>query len=224
MDRIENDSRTGVGFGRVSGRRGLQGKSINPVATHHGLERPIFKWSSDSGEQNVPMPELPKFVIRNPDPPFGTQSLRSGFSVRLALEIFSPSPTVIAENSGQDGSCFRLLFTEKSTLRIELDDSQTSFYAESDPFDHDTTLHSIIINVDGGSNTVSFFRNGTINDGGDTRQYGWRRFSPYYRNEFLGKSLVFHDAKDIHTKSMEIFGRILTAAEIVELDKTSLKN
>jgi hypothetical protein len=77
----------------------------------------------------------------------------------------------------------------------------------------------VTINFDSGSNTICFFQNGMFDDGGDARQYGWRRFSPYYRNEFLGEFLVFAKSSSFTLERMEVFARLLMAAEIEALDK-----
>ena len=187
------------------------------LASLAGLE-PIFVWSVATGDRVVPMPELPRFVVRDPAPPYGGKRTRSGFAIRLGLTNPSAGPAAVVENRGEDGSAFRILLTERSTLRIELDDGETAIFAESDPIKTGGELHSLTINVDGGSNTISFFQNGLIDDGGDARQYGWRRFSPYYRNEFLGKSLVFAKSNTVTLGRMEIFARPLMAAEIDALD------
>ncbi len=183
--------------------------------------KPIFQWSAETDEQVVTMPELPKFVVRDAEPPYGGKRLRSGFAIRLGLRIHSAMPGMLLDNSGSNGSGLRILITEKSTLRVELDDGETSVFADSDPVEAGPDLHSVTINFDGGSNTVCFFQNGMFDDGGDDRQYGWRRFSPYYRNEFLGNLLVFAKSNNFTLERMEVFGRLLMAAEIEALDTAS---
>ena len=164
------------------------------------------------------MPELPRFVVRDPTAPYGGRRLRSGFAIRLGLRIHSATPRLLLENAGDDGSALRVLLTEKSTLRIELDDGETAIFADSDPVASGPELRSVTVNVDGGSNTISFFQDGILDDGGDARQYGWRRFSPYYRNEFQCRSLVVTESGNGTLEKLALFGRVLLASEIAGLD------
>ena len=180
--------------------------------------KPILEWSRDRDGWVVPMPELPRFVVRDPTAPYGGRRLRSGFAIRLGLRIHSATPRLLLENAGDDGSALRVLLTEKSTLRIELDDGETAIFADSDPVASGPELRSVTVNVDGGSNTISFFQDGILDDGGDARQYGWSRFSPYYRNEFQGKSLVMARAGNGTLEKLALFGRVLLASEIAGLD------
>ena len=73
--------------------------------------------------------------------------------------------------------------SDRFTLKIVLSDGQHSAEWDSDPGSHEGTLkintwQHVVVTVDGGPKIVTFVIDGTLNDGGPVRQYGWGRFKP----------------------------------------------
>lgn len=179
---------------------------------------PIFSWSAGSDPRTAPLAPLPVFVRRNMEPPYGGKRARSGFAIRLEIRMANVAPASLLESSDEGGSSLRVLLTESGRLRLELGDGQTAHFAESDPLIPGLAAQLCTINIDAASNTICFFRNGSIDDGGDLRQYGWSRFSPHYRNEFKDAILTLPESTQVSLDQLWIFDRVLMASEIEALD------
>lgn len=174
----------------------------------------LLDWRREGAPLEVLMPALPAFVARDLEPPYGGKRLREGFALDLTIRVDGPGSTPLARNRGDDGSGLQLEWTREGTLRIRLCDGQTEVSWESDPVPGGSGEFRLTVNVDGGSNTIAFYRDGIFNDGEDWRQYGWGRISPFFRNEYAGKRLEFFGSDTAVISSMRIYNRFLTSAEI----------
>lgn len=196
----------------------MDAMSADPARRAARLEGlvPLVEWSgAGEGSSRLPMPELPAMVVRSADPPYGGLRLRSGFCIDLEIEVLEVGCCVtLAESAGADGRFFRLEWTSRGTLRVELHDGQTLVAWESDPVPALPACHRFAINVDGATNTITFFRDGCIDDGGDDRQFGWGRISPHFRNTCTGPTLEIPGHPGARLTSLAILPRPLTAAEI----------
>jgi hypothetical protein len=79
------------------------------------------------------------------------------------------------------GKGIALLTSDRSTIKLLLNDGKTRFEWDSDPGTHPGTLRvnawqHVAVIVDGGPRIVSFVVDGVFNDGGALRDYGWGRF------------------------------------------------
>jgi hypothetical protein len=175
---------------------------------------PLVDWSG-SGGAILPMPLLPAFIVRAGKSPYGSYSMRAGFCVDILLRIGS-APSALLENRALNGSGFGLEWTAKRTLRLRMCDGQTEAGWESDPVPEGLEQARFTINVDGGSHTICIYRDGLIDDGGEQRQFGWGRFSPYFRNTYAGEELHLSSG-DTAIRSLKCFDRVLTSAEIGEM-------
>jgi hypothetical protein len=72
-------------------------------------------------------------------------------------------------------------------------------------------LHHVAIIVDGGPKVICFVVDGRLCDGGEFRQYGWGRFSPYLREANGSESLIVDGA----VQALRIYGRALRTSEAV---------
>ena len=60
-------------------------------------------------------------------------------------------------------------------------------------------------------NVISFVSDGRFNDGGDARQFGWGRFSPYLESARGGETAVI--GKKI--KKLRVYDRALRTTELI---------
>jgi len=177
---------------------------------------PVLDWrrGEPSGFE-IAMPALPAFVARNQKAPYGCIRTRLGFAMHLVVRVKRPGPATLLENMGQDGSGFRLSWTRNGDLRLWMSDGSTEVSCESTPiFSGASPARCLAINVDGGSNTVCFYHDGLLCDGGDSKQYGWSRISPYFGNEYSGPILVLAEDGPALIESLTVYDRMLTSAEI----------
>jgi len=159
----------------------------------------------ESGEAmpaSAPMPDLPPFLDRDHSrADYGTKDLRQGFSVGLWFRLDSLDPgQVLLDNRTADGQGFCFQTTRRETVEIVMNDGRTENRWDCDPamLRADTTHHVVII-VDGGPKTISFVIDGTFNDGGEYRQFGWGRYSPNLRG-ISGSAIPDVDLGDVQAE------------------------
>ncbi len=88
---------------------------------------------------------------------------------------------VVLDGRDAQGRGLLVRTTDRSTLEVVLSDGKTTAAWDSDPGTHEGTLRTnawqhVVVTVDGGPRLISFVVDGTFNDGGAVRQYGWGRF------------------------------------------------
>jgi hypothetical protein len=69
----------------------------------------------------------------------------------------------------------------------------------------------LVATVDGGPKIITFVVNGVLSDGGDTRQFGWGRYSPTLRAPNGAEKVKLSPA----IQSLRIYGRALRTSEAV---------
>lgn len=132
----------------------------------------------------VPAPELPAFHERSRRADHGKQDLRTGFTLGIWIRLDSLAPgQLLLDNRTPEGRGFALQTANQGAVELILNDGRTESRWTSDPgvlaagrLDHVTAV------VDGGPKIISFVTNGSLNDGGEHRQFGWGRFSPDLRS------------------------------------------
>jgi hypothetical protein len=132
----------------------------------------------------VHLPRLPAFLVRDRSrADYGTKDLRWGFSVGLwfCLKALDGGQVLLDNRTANDqGLCLQT--TDWGTVEIVLNDGRTENRWDCDPgmLEAGKTHHLVVI-VDGGPKIISFVVDGTFNDGGEFRQFGWGRYSPNLR-------------------------------------------
>jgi hypothetical protein len=164
------------------------------------------------------MPALPPFLERDEArSDYGMRDLRAGFTVELWLRLNSLAPgqvVVDTRTPGGRGMCLRT--TASRTLEIVVNDGRTeSCWASDQGAVREGRLHHVIVNVDGGPKIILFVVDGQLNDGGDTRQFGWGRFSPHLRDANGGRTLRIGPSLDGEVRALRVYGRCLTTSESI---------
>lgn len=172
-------------------------------------------WSGNSPSTNLP--ELPPFLARSPESPYGTTDLRAGFSLELEVDtVFIDSPGTIVESWHPACGGFRLELLRDGSLRAQFADGRTEFTWSSDTEKlRENSRHHVVICVDGGPKIISIFIDGILCDGGEQRQFGWGRFSSAFRG--LPKGIPLRTEYPDCLKSLRIYPRALLAAEVETL-------
>ena len=167
----------------------------------------------EPGPAVVDMPALPPFVRRSGLSPYGTDDLRSGFSLELWFQLDSSvAGRVLLDTRLENGQGFVLQHKGNGQLELVLDDGRTRAGWDSDP--HAVSVgkrHHAVVIVDGGPNVISFVVDGRLCDGGDFRQFGWGRFSPHLRHANGSPRLLIDGAIDL----LRVYGRALRTSEAI---------
>ncbi|MGB1893704.1 MAG: LamG-like jellyroll fold domain-containing protein [Candidatus Latescibacterota bacterium] len=167
----------------------------------------------EPGPAVVDMPALPPFVRRSGLSPYGTDDLRTGFSLELWFQLDSSvAGRVLLDTRLENGQGFVLQHKGNGQLELVLDDGRTRASWDSDPRAVSVgKRHHAVVIVDGGPNVISFVVDGRLCDGGDFRQFGWGRFSPHLRHANGSPRLLIDGAIDL----LRVYGRALRTSETI---------
>lgn len=168
---------------------------------------------AESGPAVVDMPKLPLFNKRGPQSPYGCEDLRAGFSLDFWLVLQSSAAgCVLLDTRLENGQGLVVRYMGNGQLEIALNDGRSENRWDCDPASVGVgKLQHVAMIVDGGPKTISFVVDGRLCDGGEFRQYGWGRFSPYLRDANGGDRLVVDEA----VQSLRIYDRALRTSEAV---------
>ena len=167
----------------------------------------------EPGPAVVDMPALPPFVRRSGLSPYGTDDLRTGFSLELWFQLDSSvAGRVLLDTRLENGQGFVLQHKGNGQLELVFDDGRTRASWDSDPRAVSVgKRHHAVVIVDGGPNVISFVVDGRLCDGGDFRQFGWGRFSPHLRHANGSPRLLIDGAIDL----LRVYGRALRTSEAI---------
>ena len=101
-------------------------------------------------------------------------------------------------------------------MELLMNDGRTENRWRSDPgaLKAGEPQHIVVI-IDGGPKIITFVINGSLCDGGDSRQLGWGRFSPNFVSANGGQSLKIGKGLDGEVLRARIYGRYLRTSEAI---------
>ena len=169
----------------------------------------------------VALPPLPWFRVRD-HTMMDFRGKDTGEGVALELQLILPELApgrVLLDNRDTAGRGFCLCTANHGALEICVNDGQTESQWTSDPVLTAGRRHHVVVNIDGGPRIISFVIDGRFCDGGDTRQFGWGRFSPHLKHINGGDLRIAPEVKRLN-----IFARILRTFEAVALFFESKKD
>jgi hypothetical protein len=117
-----------------------------------------------------------------PRPSLGPLSARRGFSIEAWVWLDElTAGQVVIDGRDAGGRGFALVTSKRGALELTLSDGTHQAAWESDSGTHPGTLkvgvwQHVVATVDAGPRVIWFAVDGTLNDGGATREYGWGRF------------------------------------------------
>jgi hypothetical protein len=174
----------------------------------------VLTWESTGGSQTstVKMPMLPDFVVSDPKrSDHGTKNLNTGFSFDFRLRFDSiREDRILLDNRKENGQGL-LVTSEKSAIRISMNDGRTECSWVSDPVLEAGKEHHISIMVDGGPKIISLIIDGQICDGGEYRQFGWGRFNPNLRSANGSELLKIAPC----IRNLRVYSRAISTSEAV---------
>ena len=195
---------------------GLWDPFASPAVSRDGL---VLELPAGQGmPETVDMPPLPAFCGRDATrADYGTRHLRHGFSIGLWLRFGSlTAGQLILDSRTEDGHGLCVQTSDRQTIEVVLNDgrsesrwrSDTGLLALDNP-------HHVAIVVDGGPKIITFIIDGSLCDGGSSRQFGWGRFSPHLRDANGSSTLRLAPQPDCEVLSLRIYDRYLRTAEAV---------
>ncbi|OPZ22856.1 MAG: hypothetical protein BWZ10_00200 [candidate division BRC1 bacterium ADurb.BinA364] len=181
-------------------------------------EAPLIEWSADGVAREIEAPLLPEFARRGAKrADYGTEQTRAGFSICLRARFGSLAPgQILLDNRTAAGQGFAVRTTERETVELVMNDGRSESRWDCDPGAIEAqTIRHLAILVDGGPRIASFVVDGRFCDGGDFRQFGWGRFSPWLRHANGGKTLRLAPAFEGELLEVRIYGRALAVFEAI---------
>lgn len=186
----------------------LEGKA---AVSREGL---LLEWNGGT-QPVVKAPALPLFMKRSTRGDYGRDDLRAGFTIEAEVEFRSTAAgSILMDNRTEDGRGFVLRTAAGGSIEIVLNDGRTVNSWASDPGSITAGLRHITAIVDGGPKIISFVIDGKLNDGGESRQFGWGRFSPNLKEVNGAVDLRFGTAAG-EIRRVRIYGRALRTAEAI---------
>ena len=182
-----------------------------------GLEMAISAHDQPLPRQ-IPMPHLPSFFVRDQDQPdYRGFHTRAGFSFELLLQLKTVDTCqTVFDNRRADGKGFCLRLTQSHRLEILLHDGRTEnrWLSDAGMLKPDRT-HHIVVTMDGGPCIITYVIDGKLCDGGNNRQFGWGRFSPYLRDVNGLTQIELKDNPAFKILQMRLYGRALRTSEAI---------
>ncbi|MDR1092364.1 MAG: exo-alpha-sialidase [Prevotella sp.] len=197
--------------------KGLWGQFDNKDKATAGLQ---MNWLNNSSlfPQSVKCPSLSKFYIRNNNSMDQRGFMtRQGYTIEIdfTLEDLSPDQ-VLLDARAESGQGWYVKTTENKTLEINLSDGQTKVVWNCDEgLLKPGKRHFVNIVVDAGPHIILFIVDGFLNDGGYTRQFGWGRFSPYFKMSEGSRELLIGPKLNGVIHQVNIYDRALRVSEAV---------
>ncbi len=160
------------------------------------------------------MPKLPEFNMRDAKrADYAGADLRAGFSLDLWISLESAAPDqVLLDNRDAQGRGLVLAMAAGGAVRLTLNDGRTeSSWASDAGTVRAGKAQHMVATVDGGPKIITFVVDGVLHDGGDTRQFGWGRFSPHLRSANGATKVKIGSA----VRVLRVYGRALRTSEAV---------
>ncbi|MFC1453259.1 LamG-like jellyroll fold domain-containing protein, partial [Verrucomicrobiota bacterium] len=164
------------------------------------------------------MPLLPAFCVRDVGRgDHGTGDLRQGFALDLWLRFDTlGAGQVVFDARTADSRGLALCLTEKARLELRMGDGRTENRWSSDAgLLKRNVAHHVAVIVDGGPKIITFVVDGRLCDGGDERQFGWGRFSPFLRDANGAARVKIAPRLKGEVLGLRLYGRYLRTSEAV---------
>ncbi|MBN2853435.1 MAG: hypothetical protein JXQ23_11935 [Clostridia bacterium] len=168
--------------------------------------------SSDGGK--LIMPDLPYFTEREVvNSTYNSKNLGHGLTIEMWCEFKEKVNRQILFDSRDKNHKGILIETNLNHgVSIVLNDGlmQCSWQSDDEVLRVNSTHHIAVV-IDGGPRIISFIIDGRYNDGGEVREFGFGRFSPYFR-EANGAQTAEVSAS---ARVVKIYGVALMTSEVI---------
>ena len=193
----------------------LWGQLESPKPAIDGL---TLDWTGlgKSLPQKLPAPVAPTFCVRDTNSAdYKGKSTNAGFTIGLGFLLNEiEEGQVLADTRDSSGKGWWISAADKNNLDFQMNDGQTHTIWSSDPGSIQlNTQHQVSILIDGGPNIIAFVIDGHLNDGGEDRQFGWGRFSPFFQSATGSPTLLVGESLKGKVSYIRYFNRALMVTE-----------
>ena len=195
---------------------GLWRQFDNHDKTKNGL---LLNWVNDKKQvpSEIAAVVLPEFYIRNQQYGYTGAIPTGGFTIDIAFKFNNPKEGQILldnRNASQVGWVLRI--NDQKALELIINDGQTqASWACDQSLLSTNTDHYVSIIVDGGPKVISYVVDGILDDGGDSRQFGWGRFSPFLKSANGSHQIkIGYDFSGI-IKGFSLYNRAISTSEAI---------
>lgn len=189
--------------------RGMLEGLWNQASAQGVAQNGLVLSNTGSAAREAALPALPQF-LRRVSGGHGTNDLRSG----ITFDVWASCRPgeILLDNRTSDGRGFVLRAINDGAVELALNDGRSESRWTSDPNVIEAgTLHHIAAIIDAGPKIISFVVDGRLNDGGDSRQFGWGRFNPNLRSIDGTSRLRIGD----RVRGVRIYDRALRISEVI---------
>jgi hypothetical protein len=140
-----------------------------------------------------------------------------GFSLDLWLTFNDlQANQIVFDSRDQQGKGVWIATTDQQTLRLSMSDGVRTEGWDTDPGSLQVgKLHHVVFIVDGAPDIITVVVNGTLCDGGTTRQYGWGRFNPQLEDVNGNRKAQLAPSLHGQVNALKLYDRYLTTSEAV---------
>lgn len=177
-----------------------------------------WKYNGNGFSQTIKAPSFPNFYQRDPlKADLGGKHIRDGFTIDFEFNLENlEANQVLLDARDSSGKGWAVSTTSNKTIQLSLNDGRTQSVWDCDKnILKSNSTHYVSIIVDGGPKIISFVIDGLLNDGGNTRQFGWGRFNPYLQSVNGSKELVIGKEIKGIINSVNIYNRAITVSEAI---------
>jgi len=165
---------------------------------------------------------LPSFSARNKER-FGVGSVpvRAGVTLEARVDFTGARPGDVLADSRQGGVGMALRLDADGELEWFMSDGRFDCAAPADPGTAAAGgIRHVVAHVDAGPRLVWFTVDGRVSDGGDERQFGWRRFPAGLWN-ITGGPLRLAPRFGGRLLRLRVWDRALSVSEAVALHRAA---
>lgn len=194
---------------------------IEQPAGWKSTTKPAISWKRDDETVypvKVKHPTLAPFYAPLPGSMDGKGlNYANGFSVECVFSLKSCEPgQILSDTRDQKGQGYVIRTAECNSLELEITDGQTCAIWRSDNGSvlMDRKNHFIFI-VDAGPHIISVISNGKFNDGGNSRQFGWGRFSPHLKSAKGAEEVILGKHLNGSIENFNVYKKPLSTSEAI---------
>lgn len=189
----------------------------------HVLEPSLLEgmWNQATANSLVKRGLLVNKVIRKANQTVRIPTIPSlkegGFSLDMWLTFTDLQPgQIVFDSRDEKGKGIWITTTDQQTLRMSMSDGSRTEGWDTDPgVLQPGKPHHVVFMVDGAPNIITVAVDGTLCDGGKSRQYGWGRFSTDLDDINGNKKATIAPSLHGQMKQLRLYNRYLTTSEAV---------